>query len=193
MSIPLTAAAAALVAFSAACAPAGPRLSDTVPPPGVAGSTYRLEEARPSILEFPDATPEELWRVLPAAFDAAGIPANVMDRTARIYGNPQIRASSIGERPTRNLFRCTNEGVGVASFTQFRIEFGIAAQPRAVRDGGAELIVRTQAQGRFVDASRSGTVHCVSNGMMERTLRGHIIVELARIRSSGQGAAPSGE
>ncbi|HEX6135539.1 MAG TPA: hypothetical protein VFZ24_16325 [Longimicrobiales bacterium] len=176
--------AAAMLVLSISCAPTSPPgLSGTVPPRGVAGDVVRVDEAAPSILAFPSARADELWLALPVAFERLGIPANVMDRGARIYGNPKVTSSTIAGRPARSLFRCSEGGAGVASMAQYRIEFGIAVQPRPVADRGAELIVQTQALGRIVEASRSGTIHCVSNGELESRMKEEIEAELERIRT----------
>lgn len=172
--------AVALLALGTACSTTAPGLSN-LPPAGVTGDRVRVDEATPSILSFPSATADDVWRTLPAAFRHLGIEAGVMDRDAPSYGSVGVRLTTIAGKPARTLFRCTNEGTGMSSMTQYRIEFAIAAQPRTVAGAGAELIVRTQALGRFVDA-RSGTVHCVSNGSIENALKEHIDAELERMK-----------
>lgn len=151
--------------------------------PGPAGSfsgpEVRVDETLPSIMAFPYATVESVWRVLPAAFEALGIPAGVIDPSARIYGNGVVRETSVAGRPTRDLFRCS-AGSGL-SLGQYRVQFGIAAQPRPMADGGTELFLQIEAFGRRVNASQSGTTHCVSNGILEMRLKEQVEAELARI------------
>lgn len=169
-----------LLMLATACAGTPAGVGVTTPPAGISGNVVRVEEARPSILEFRYIQAEDIWAVLPNAFRALGITGGVMDPTDRVFGNPQIRATTLAGQQTRNMFRCTNEGSGPGSVTQYRVEFGIAAQPRAVEEGGSELIVRIQAVGRLTDSSRSGVIHCVSNGTIERRLKQQVELEVAR-------------
>jgi len=147
-------------------------------PASMGGSEVRVDETAPSVLEFPGATVDGIWKVLPAAFSALEIPAAVLDATSRTYGNPRVTETTVAGRPTRNLFRCGDDTS--LSPSQYRVEFGISAQPRAAPTGGVQLFVQTTAFGRFVSASRSGTTHCVSNGGIETRLKEQIEIELAR-------------
>lgn len=161
--------ATGLVVLLAGCGPVAPGMSSSTPS-GVSGSEVHLDRAEPSTLTFRSATANDLWRVMPAVFQDLGIPAAVIDARSRIFGNPDVRLSSIGGQRVLTMFRCTNEGAGMASTTQYRVEFGIAVQPRTA-GSGAELIVDVQAMGRLTDPSRSGTIHCVSNGALEGMLK----------------------
>lgn len=164
--------ATGLVVLLAACGPVAPGMASGTPS-GVTGSEVHLDRAEPSTLTFRSATANELWRVIPSVFQGLGIPGGVIDARSRIYGSPNVRLSSIGGQRVISMFRCTNEGTGMSSTTQYRVEFGIAVQPRAAA-GGAELIVDVQAMGRLTDPSRSGTIHCVSNGALEGMLKERI-------------------
>ncbi|HSK20233.1 MAG TPA: hypothetical protein VK912_13855 [Longimicrobiales bacterium] len=161
--------ATGLVVLLAACGPVAPGMASGTPS-GVTGSEVHLDRAEPSTLTFRTATANELWRVMPSVFQGLGISAGVIDARSRIYGSPDVRLSSIGGQRVLSMFRCTNEGTGMASTTQYRVEFGIAVQPRPA-GSGAELIVDVQAMGRLTDPSRSGTIHCVSNGVLEGMLK----------------------
>ena len=160
---------AGLLMALAGCGAVAPGMSPGAPS-GVTGSEVHLDRAEPSTLTFRSATANDLWRVMPTVFQDLGIPAAVIDARSRIFGNPNVRLSSIGGQRVLSMFRCTNEGTGMASTTQYRVEFGIAVQPRPAASG-AVLIVDVQAMGRLTDPARSGTVHCVSNGVLEKMLR----------------------
>lgn len=148
-------------------------------PATVGGPETRVEETLPSVLAFPRASVDDLWRVLPAAFQALGIPAGIMDPQARVYGNSSVTETTVAGKATRDLFRCAaSSGLSVG---QYRVQFGISAQPRKALDRGSELFVQTLAFGRLVSASRSGTTHCVSNGTLELKLKEQMDAELARI------------
>lgn len=160
---------------SASSAPMGSGL-----PASAAGPEVRVDEALPSVLSFPGATVQELWRALPAAFRAVGMTAGVVDAEALVYGNGRVTETTVAGRPTRDLFRCS--AGSSLSLGQYRIQFGITAQPRPLRTGGAELFIQTVASGRSVSASQSGTVHCVSNGSLESKIKEQVAAELARGR-----------
>ena len=142
------------------------------------GSEVRVDETAPAVLEFPGATVDGVWKVLPAAFSALEIPASILDARAKTYGNARVTETEVAGRSTRNLFRCGDDAS--LSPSQYRIEFGISAQPRPAPTGGVQLFVQTTAFGRFVSASRTGTTHCVSNGSIEKRLQEQIEIELSR-------------
>jgi len=167
-----------LLAVSAACAPVSsgelsPGLQGTV-----SGSEVRVDETLPSVLAFPQATVDDLWKALPAAFQALEIPAGIVDASARVYGNGRVTETTAAGESTRDLFRCgAGSGLGVS---QYRVQFGITAQPRPVLNGGAELFVQIEAFGRLVSGSRTGTTHCVSNGSLELKIKEQMDIQLGR-------------
>jgi len=166
-----------LLVLAAGCA-AGPsgRLGTGLPA-SMEGSEVRVDETAPSVLEFPGATVEAVWKVLPAVFSILEIPASVLDADARLYGNGRVTETRVAGRPTRDLFRCGDDTS--LSPSQYRVQFGISAQPRPWPRGGVELYVQTTAFGRFVSASRSGTTHCVSNGTLEKRIKEQVDIALA--------------
>ena len=173
--VPLLTGWILLSVFAAGCAGGqlGSGLQGTAPGPEV-----RVDETLPSVLAFPRASVEDLWRVLPAAFRALEIPAGIIDPGALIYGNGRVTETSVAGRSTRDLFRCgATSGL---SRGQYRIQFGISVQPRKVEGGGAELFLQTQASGSLVSGSRSGTTNCVSNGTLELRLKEQMDIELGR-------------
>jgi len=166
-----------LVVLAAGCASGSGGQLGTGLAASVGGSEVRVEETAPAVLAFPGATVDDVWKALPATFRALGIPASVMDAAARIYGNGRVTETTVAGRSTRDLFRCGDDSS--ISPSQYRVQFGISAQPRAVASGGTELYVQTTAFGRFVSASRSGSTHCVSNGGIEKKLKEQIDIQLA--------------
>jgi len=132
-----------------------------------------------NIIKRPGGLFPDLWKVLPATFEALDIPAGILDARNLVFGNDRITKTRVAGESTRGLFRCgASSGLAVS---QYRVEFGITVQPRAVPDGGVELFMQTAAFGRLVSASRSGTTHCVSNGTLEQKIREQVAVELGRI------------
>jgi hypothetical protein len=167
----------------AACAPAttGGSTEDPSGMSGMSGSVARLDDAAPSSLVFKNATAAEVWKVLPAAFNALKLEAGILDAANRIYGNQKVVESTIARQPVYDLFRCA-AGSGLSA-NDYRVEFGIAAQPRKLVDGGTELLVQISAFGRITSPSRTGNTHCVSNGSLERALDYQIQAELQRLKS----------
>ncbi|MGD8276402.1 MAG: hypothetical protein PVH00_00185 [Gemmatimonadota bacterium] len=166
-----------LLVLAAGCA-AGPsgRLV-TGQPASMEGAEVRVTDTEPSVLEFPGATVEAVWKILPAVFSILEIPASVIDADARLYGNGRVTETRVAGRATRDLFRCGDDAS--LSPSQYRVQFGISAQPRPGPRGGVELFVQTTAFGRFVSASRSGTTHCVSNGTLETSIKEQVDIALA--------------
>lgn len=168
-----------LSVFAAGCAPIPGGQLGTGLQGTMGGSEVRVDETPPSVILFSEASVEDLWRALPATFQALEIPAGIIDPGALIYGNGRITETRVAGKATRDLFRCgANSGL---MMDQYRVQFGISAQPRRVPAGGAEIFVQIQAFGRLVSASRSGETHCVSNGTLELKLDEQMKIELARI------------
>ena len=143
------------------------------------GSEVLVDETLPSVMAYPQANVAAVWKVLPAAFRELGMTAGVLDAGNLVYGNDRVPETTVGGKSTRDLFRC---GAGSSlSVGQYRVQFGITAQPRPASAGGTELFVHIEAFGRMVSASRSGTTHCVSEGDIELMLKGQVAIELARI------------
>ena len=167
-----------LLVFAAGCAPMSGGQLGTGLQGTTGGSEVRVDETPPSVILFPEASVEDLWRVLPATFRALEIPAGIIDPDALLFGNGRITETRVAGKSTRNLFRC-----GASSgllMDQYRIQFGISVQPRRVPGGGAELFVLIEAFGRIVSASRSGETHCVSNGTLELKINEQMKIESAR-------------
>jgi hypothetical protein len=120
-----------------------------------------------------------LRKLLPATFRALDIPAGIIDARNLVYGNEKVTETTVAARSTRDLFRCS-AGAGL-SLGQYRIQFGITAQPRRLPSGGAELFLQTAAFGRLVSGNQSGTTQCVSNGVLDLKIREQMDIELARI------------
>ena len=168
-----------LLVLAASCAPGPSGQMGTGLAPTVSGPEVRVDEPLPSVLAFPQASVEDLWKVLPATFQALGITAGIIDAGGLVFGNGRVPESTVAGRSTVDLFRCAASSS--LSVGRYRVQFGISAQPRKMASGGAELFVQTTAFGRMVSGSRSGTTHCVSNGTLEMKIQEQVETELARI------------
>jgi hypothetical protein len=169
-----------LLLLASGCASGSPEYVGTPLQGSVSERDVRVDAALPGVLVFPDASVDDLWRVLPATFQALGIPAGILDAQNRVYGNERVTESRVADKPLRDLFRC-GSGSGLTR-TQYRIQFAITAQPHPSGGGGAELRLQTAATGRAVTASASGTTQCVSNGTLEMRFQEQVEAELRRIR-----------
>jgi hypothetical protein len=161
-----------------ACAPGPAGQMGTGMSATMSGPEVRVEETLPSVLAFPYSSVNDLWRVLPATFEALGIPGGVIDGANLVYGNEKVTETTVAGQSTRDMFRCAASSS--LSGGQYRIQFGITAQPRPVPGGGAELFLQTAAFGRMVSGSRSGTTQCVSNGAIDVKIKEQMDIELAR-------------
>lgn len=73
-----------LLLLPAGCAPTSSAQMGTGLPGAMSGPEVRVDEALPSVLDFPRASVEDLWRVLPATFQALGIPGGILDAGALV-------------------------------------------------------------------------------------------------------------
>jgi len=70
------------------------------------GAGWLADEYAAAGIPFERASVDAVWKVLPAAFQALGIPGRVMDAGALVYGNDKVTETTVAGRATRDLFRC---------------------------------------------------------------------------------------
>jgi len=173
----------AVVSLCVACAPGTGATFDTPQgtPAGVNGNEIRTEKLPPAIIELPYHSADLVWQALPLVFAELKIPAAVMDARGRVFGNGRVVVSSIGGEPVRSMFRCATDGSASSGGTALRLQFGITAAPRSVGPTKTELLVRTTAHATSIEASRSGTIACTSNGLLETRIKRALEAQLAKM------------
>lgn len=174
--LPFHLAAAAVLA---ACAPGTALDTTQTTPSGISGNEVRVETPPPAIVEFPYHSSDLVWGVLPGVFAELKIPAQVMDAQGRVYGNARVVQTTVGGEPLRSYFRCSTDGSAASGATAMRMQFGITASPRPAGPTRTELIIHTMAHGTSMEASRGGTIACMSNGRLETKIK-HLVEEALR-------------
>lgn len=114
----------------------------------------------------------ELWRLIPDAYTAVGLPLPTVDRsshTARLQNHVLTR--SLGEERLSNFLECGNSIQGPNADT-YRITLDVRTWIEPA-DSAGRSVVRTQVQatGRNMVHGSAGTSHCSSRGRLEMLIR----------------------
>jgi len=132
---------------------------------------YRIERhSSPGALsDRIDATPQELFTLLPAVFNDLEIPIATLDASGLIIGNTRHRASRriAGVRMSR-FFRCGRDGgFGGDLAESGPLQVSIVTRVTAEGSGGARLRTEASAQARASDGTSTARSPCSSTGVLE--------------------------
>lgn len=114
------------------------------------------------------ATVADVWRVLPAAYDALGIPLSVVDSTTHLIGNSGFNLRRrLGSIPLVRLIDCGTTQGGPSAET-YDIHMSVVTQVKP-GDGGTIIGTTVEPMGR--PAAFSGEyIRCSSTGVLESRL-----------------------
>jgi hypothetical protein len=124
------------------------------------------------------ASVADVWRVLPAAYEALGIPISVLDSTTRSVGNSGFNVRRrLGTVPLVRLIDCgTTQGGPSAESYDIRMTLTTRVRPD---DAGASIATTVEALGKPV-AFSGEYVRCSSTGALESRIADAVRSRLAR-------------
>ena len=177
---------AALAIALSACAPAtsspsssGPVRQTTSVTTGGGGNIDLVSYAddRPSshVLQ---ATPEQVWAVLPSVYDQLKVKPETVDASARLIGNRRIVANGkiAGSRASDFLECGTSVGGPIAD--SYQINLSLTTEVALGQAGMSEL--RTSVQGTATQRGVSGApVRCATTGRLEQRIANLVRMQLA--------------
>jgi hypothetical protein len=180
---------AAFVAVVTASGCTSTRTDPTPPPPA---ATTRIETAPGQTVTLPTgaeavaarsvigAPVADVWRALPAAYEAMGIRVELVNSTALRMGNESFRARRrIGELPMVRLLSCGGT-IGAPNAETFDITLYVVSQLTAGGSSGTTLATVVQGVGKSPNFG-GNEVSCTSTGAIERRIE-----ELVRSKTARQ-------
>jgi hypothetical protein len=139
----------------------------------------------------------ELWRLIPNAFEALGLPLPTVDRNAysATIQNHVVTRNLNGERLS-NFLEC-GAGMGGAYADSHRVTVNLQSWIEAADSAGRSIVrSRLEASARNPLHGSAGTTHCSSRGRLELLVREELrrLSVEQRLRSiREQGIPSSGE
>jgi hypothetical protein len=167
-----------LVAATAACAsggapapgPSGP-ITQSI---GVAGTSDRMTissgGAAPTIHAV-NATPDRVWRVMPAVFDSLGVPLTRVDPAQRVIGNDGFKVRQrLRNVPLSRFLDCGQTQIG-PNADSYEVFITLLVQVRPTQDAvtASSLVTTFEASARPLTFSQ-GYSRCSTRGALEARL-----------------------
>jgi hypothetical protein len=120
---------------------------------------------------------DDVWRVLPAVYEAAGIPLGQVNTQARTIGNPGFQARRVLGRTSLSRYFDCGRTQDRPSAETYELHISATTQLQPGADGTTTVRTTLQTTARPVNFA-TGVVQCTSTGSLEARL-----VELIRERT----------
>lgn len=143
------------------------------------GSLIRMGQDSRAVSVSLDASPEQVWAVLPGIYQELGITAEMRDESVRTLGTRAFTGSRIDGRRTTDFVRCGNQGSGPSSGAMFRTRLTIVTRVIATGDGKTELVTEVGGTATPVEGTSTGPVACASTGDLEQRIRALAVQAIA--------------
>lgn len=165
----------------AACAASGTVVSTASAPQsfGVAGTSDRMTIAPSSgpHLNALEASVDNVWRALPAAFDSIGVPVGRLDAGNKIIANDGLKIRQrLGKVLLSRYIDCGQTQIG-PNADSYEVYIILAVQVRAAGPTASSLTTTFEAQSRPIAFSQ-GYSRCTSNGSLESKLLAAVKAQL---------------
>ncbi len=139
----------------------------------IVGSTGAVElNTSPTVVARVDTIPaplDQVWRMLPAAYDSLAIPLTRLDAANHVVGNAGLKVRGrLGNIPLTRYLDC-GDSQGAPSAETYEILLSVFTQARPATSGTATVATTVQASGRPVTFSGE-YVRCSSRGALESRL-----------------------
>jgi hypothetical protein len=116
------------------------------------------------------ASRDDAWAALPQVYASLGLRADLVDPATHRYGAQRVTQVRIGERRTRDLVRCGNDGAGPSSVSGHRIQLSIVSRLSASAGGKTDVTTEVAGWATSVEGGSTGAVRCVSTGELEQQI-----------------------
>ncbi len=112
---------------------------------------------------------DQVWRLLPSAYSALGIPIAQLDSASHTVGNPGIRVRRhLGNTPLSRYLDCGRAQGGPSADT-YEVHLSVLTQARPDTAGGTMVATTVQAMARPVTFS-GGYTRCSTTGALEQRI-----------------------
>jgi len=143
------------------------------------GVMMRVDPENNTLTFRVDATPEQVWTKLPGIYETLGIPAEVLDSSARVFGTRGFVLGRLDGKRTTEFVRCGNEGTGPSSAGMYRTRLIIVSSLKSAPEGGTLVSTELGGTATSVEGTSSGPVSCSSKGPLEQRIRALLLERLA--------------
>lgn len=159
-----------------ACSPAAPSPapSPATRPASITETStsvaIRLSESHEPATVTLDAPLERVWSIVPEVYQALGIPAEINDPGARVYGTRSFAQSRLGGKRTADYVRCGNEGAGPSAVSGYRVRLSVVSSLRSAPGGKTVLATEVNGSATPVEGTSTAAVRCASTGALEQRI-----------------------
>jgi hypothetical protein len=115
-------------------------------------------------------TRDDAWAALPQVYASLGLRADLVDPATHRYGAQRVTQVRIGDRRTRDLVRCGNDGAGPSSTAGYRIQLSIVSRLAPAAGGKTDVATDVAGWATAVEGSSTGAIRCVSIGQLEQQI-----------------------
>jgi len=123
-------------------------------------------------------TPDNVFRVLPAAYKALGMEVVTSDPPNRTAGNTQIRARrNLGSQSLSYYLDCGTSGLSGPAADIYPVRLSVVS---TVTPTGSTSRLRTVVRAAYATAEQSGTTPCNTTGALESAIARAVQLELVR-------------
>ena len=147
------------------------------------GVDVRITADRRVSQNFFDASLDEVWEALVAAYKQLGIPVPATNHAGWRVGNPRVQVRRIGDERMSRFFECGQASMGRPRADQYDVTFSIFSRLQQAADGRTVLLTEVDGSARPRSVS-TNPVHCSSKGTLEKRIADLVVDSLDR------GSAP---
>lgn len=172
-----------VVAMLNACASSNPAPTNaptqTVSVIGAGGGTVRLTPSTQASVSTVPFSVEQVWRVLPAAYDSVGIAISTLDGTARVVGNAGMKIRrQLGKVPLSRYLDCGATQVG-QNADSYDVHLAVTTSVNAGEAGMATIATTVDAMAKPLAFAQEYS-RCSSRGTLERRISEAVQLQLQR-------------
>jgi hypothetical protein len=121
---------------------------------------------------------DQVWRMLPAAYDSLAIPLTNLDAANHVVGNAGLKVRGrLGNVPLSRYLDC-GDSQGAPSAETYEVQLSMFTQVYPGSSGTATVTTTVQASGRPV-AFSGEYVRCTSKGALEARLASSLKAQLS--------------
>ncbi len=159
----------------------GATSSQTFAVAGMPGKLTVTSSSRASVSAMTFAV-DDVWRVLPAAFDSLGLKVSVMDKAQRVIGIEGLKVRvQLGRTPLSRYMDCGQTQIG-PNADSYDVLLSVVTTVQAVATGGSSITTNFDAAAKPIAFSQAFS-RCSSRGLFESRL-----VDLVKRQLQRQGA-----
>jgi hypothetical protein len=158
---------AALCACAPTATPGAPAPSQTIRVgPAAAGGSVTLNPTSNAHVSTIQLALDQVWRLLPAAFDSLGIPITTIDANGHLVSNEGVKLRQrLGKVPLSRYIECGTTQIG-PNADSYDVFLSVSTQLEAAGGGESRISTTVEAAARPLAFSQEYS-RCTSKGVLE--------------------------